>query len=190
MKIKEKATLITVDFKKRKIISKSPTIKAPPQTSHNKRRRTFLKGGASSLTLFIGVNPGQLFGPQCDNEPMYSKSASGKVFHKWIEDLTLREDEYKVVNLIDRVTEGNRPLKASDITEAEFHIICEHIRNADKIVALGSAVSKFLEDHNVEHFKLPHPSPRNRQLNDKEFIKNELKACREYINPDIRIISI
>lgn len=47
------------------------------------------------------------------------------------------------------------------------------------IVALGNNASKALGQN--AHFKLPHPSGRNRQINDKEFIEMRLLQCKEYI---------
>jgi hypothetical protein len=48
-----------------------------------------------------------------------------------------------------------------------------------KIITLGNNASKQLSY--VQHFKLPHPSGRNRQLNDKKFIEQKLKECREWL---------
>lgn len=53
------------------------------------------------------------------------------------------------------------------------------IANADIVIALGNKASDALK--NVLHFKLPHPSGLNRQVNNKEFIKKQLKACQDYI---------
>lgn len=50
-----------------------------------------------------------------------------------------------------------------------------------KVVALGNNASKRLSKMNIQHFKLPHPSPRNRKLNDKEYIDSELAKCYLYI---------
>lgn len=47
------------------------------------------------------------------------------------------------------------------------------------IIALGNNASKALE--NIAHFKLPHPSGRNRQINDKAFIDQRLADCIKYI---------
>ena len=46
------------------------------------------------------------------------------------------------------------------------------------IIALGNNASKAIQG---EHFKLPHPSRLNRQLNDKEFIANRLKLCKDWL---------
>jgi uracil-DNA glycosylase len=48
-------------------------------------------------------------------------------------------------------------------------------------VALGNEASEALQKFKLDHFKLPHPSPRNRQLNDQDFIDSELKKCKDYL---------
>lgn len=50
-----------------------------------------------------------------------------------------------------------------------------------KVVALGNEASKELLKFDVPHFVLPHPSPRNRKLNDKKFEKTSLELCSKYI---------
>ncbi len=52
----------------------------------------------------------------------------------------------------------------------------------DKVVALGNNASSLLTMLKVPHFKLPHPSGRNRQINDKAFIYNKLQECRAWLN--------
>ena len=37
------------------------------------------------------------------------------------------------------------------------------------VIALGGFVSKVCDKHNIAHYKLDHPSPRNRNLNSKEY---------------------
>src|SRR5580658_146129 len=49
------------------------------------------------------------------------------------------------------------------------------------IIALGNNASKALIKSKVLHFKLPHPSGRNRQINDKAFIEQKLKECKEWL---------
>lgn len=47
------------------------------------------------------------------------------------------------------------------------------------IIALGNNASKRLGC--MPHFKLPHPSGRNRQINDKAYIINKLDECKKYL---------
>jgi len=48
-------------------------------------------------------------------------------------------------------------------------------------VAFGTNASKFLKKNNIPHFKLPHPSGLNRQINDKAYIISKLDECKKYI---------
>jgi hypothetical protein len=49
-------------------------------------------------------------------------------------------------------------------------------------IALGNNASKALKKANKPHFKLPHPSGRNRQVNDKAFIASKLNECKKYVD--------
>ena len=53
---------------------------------------------------------------------------------------------------------------------------------ANKVIALGNIASDSLKKVRVEHFKMPHPSPRNRQLNCKKFEKQKMKELRDWVN--------
>lgn len=49
------------------------------------------------------------------------------------------------------------------------------------VVALGNVASKRLDLLAIKHFKLPHPSPLNRQLNNEYFIDEKLYECYRYL---------
>lgn len=51
----------------------------------------------------------------------------------------------------------------------------------EKIVALGEFVSMQLRDAKVNHYKMPHPSPLNRQLNDKEYERSQVIGLKAYL---------
>lgn len=50
-----------------------------------------------------------------------------------------------------------------------------------KIVAIGNNASNRLSALRIGHFKLPHPSGLNRQINNKEYIDKMLKECYNYL---------
>ncbi len=51
-----------------------------------------------------------------------------------------------------------------------------------KVIALGQKAADYLNKVGVdEYFILPHPSGRNRQLNDSTFVKETLGACKRYV---------
>lgn len=51
-----------------------------------------------------------------------------------------------------------------------------------KFIALGDVAANRLTNAGVSHFKLPHPSGRNRIVNDQKYIKQQLQLCKEWIN--------
>lgn len=52
-------------------------------------------------------------------------------------------------------------------------------------VALGNNASKRLKELNLDHFKLPHPSPRNRLLNNRKYVDSELRKCYLYLKDKV-----
>jgi len=56
------------------------------------------------------------------------------------------------------------------------------VYKVNKVVALGNFASEALLRVGKSHFKLPHPSPLNRQINDPHFIENCLNNCRQFIS--------
>lgn len=63
----------------------------------------------------------------------------------------------------------------------DYDHINEVTTDYDKIIALGNFASHALSKLGITHFKLPHPSPLNRQINDPKFIEEKLKECKEYL---------
>lgn len=61
------------------------------------------------------------------------------------------------------------------------HFLRECISPDFKIVALGGVASAVLKRMGVDHFKLPHPSGRNRQLNDPSVEKRALKELKQWL---------
>lgn len=50
-----------------------------------------------------------------------------------------------------------------------------------KAIALGNNASDALSTLGTPHFKLPHPSGRNRQINNKDFIAKKLEECKLWL---------
>lgn len=50
-----------------------------------------------------------------------------------------------------------------------------------KVIALGGFASDSLKKAQIKHFKMPHPSPRNRLLNDRNYEMEQIKKCAKYL---------
>lgn len=117
--------------------------------------------------LIVGQNPG-------NNPKAFSyKNHTIDKLNKWAKFLNI--PLYSFVNCID--SPGICKIK-----DANFDFLKNCAKNHIKVIALGSFASACLERINITHFKLPHPSPRNRMMNDKIKINSILEDCRKYIN--------
>lgn len=95
----------------------------------------------------------------------------------WISKLNIDVTDVALANMEHiKLENGLWPFLKRD--KYSFDIDLEY---GDKVVALGQNASKYLTKLNIKHFKLPHPSLRNRKLNDKKYIINELKNCKSWI---------
>ena len=70
--------------------------------------------------------------------------------------------------------------KFSENDELELRL--QHFKyEPDKIIAFGNFASSCLNKMDIEHFKMPHPSGRNRQLNNRKWVNRKLKECKEWL---------
>lgn len=91
---------------------------------------------------------------------------------RWIDTLGIGPTSF--FNLVS--TPGE--IKRKDV---EVDWVKDILKDYDCVLALGGFVSGVLNTIDVKHFKLPHPSPRNRLLNSKEYEQQILKDCKAYV---------
>lgn len=113
------------------------------------------------MTIFVGDEPSKL---NTDPEVAFVGSKSMPNLQKWIDFLDPEDP---------RITNSHTDALVEAVALAYF-------RGAT-VVALGNKASERLKKRNIEHFRLPHPSPKNRVLNDKNFIDSELEKCKNYL---------
>jgi uracil-DNA glycosylase len=116
--------------------------------------------------LIVGQNPG--------NNPKAAKYKNHTIdrLNKWCDELGV--ERYGFFNAVTH--QGK-----CKIQDVDFVRLQECVDNHNIVIALGAFASKCLELINKSHFRLPHPSPLNRLMNDKEFVKNTLADCKEFI---------
>jgi uracil-DNA glycosylase len=112
--------------------------------------------------IFVGDKPSS---KNLNKDTPFIGTPSHANLLKWIDSLLI--EDYVLLN--------------SHTDKDKLDIINLPINNL-KWVALGNNSSKVLQLLKINHFKLPHPSPRNRLLNDKNYIDSELIKCKNYIS--------
>lgn len=66
-------------------------------------------------------------------------------------------------------------------TDADMFKACALVADGFQFIALGNKASKRLTETGIEHFKLPHPSGRNRKINDGTKIQQDLEKAFWYL---------
>lgn len=117
-----------------------------------------------SKVLVIGINP--------SDKKVVTKNSTLYRLENWMDHLGL--GVFSFVNVIPEPG----CYKKEDIDYDRLRKVC---RGHNKILALGSFVSEALDKIEVPHYKLPHPSPLNRQLNDKQYEDMILVECGKYL---------
>ena len=132
------------------------------------------------MILFVASNPSRL-----NKDPLIPMvgSKSYKTFKKWADYLSTGSS-YIVMNASNKVTKDSSLLKRSDY-ELELIKLALEIGKITKVVALGNAAADALNMLGVEYYKLPHPSPRNRFLNNTVQVEAVLIDCKEWLNKEV-----
>lgn len=124
--------------------------------------------------LILGQNPSK---DNTDPDIPFEGTRSGKILDKWLQDI-LGDNGCEIMNCSD-----NQDFKFTSDNVKFLATKIGYVANKfDKIVALGKKADAILKLAGVDHFTLPHPSGRNRLLNDKRFVEDMLTECFLYIH--------
>jgi len=119
---------------------------------------------AKNRILIVGINP--------SDRKNIEKNSTLHRLERWMNQLEV--GTYSFVNIISEPGDYNK----QDIDYDRIKDLSEY---HNKILALGNFVSEALNKVGIGHYKLPHPSPLNRKLNDKEFESKVLIECGKYL---------
>lgn len=139
--------------------------------------------------VFLGSNP------SCSSpyeDPFSHCKSANKMLTEWIPALGLTRAEVHFMNVANYKTPGNRALKQKEIIHEVSRLI--ELTRGQVVVTLGkSAVLAMCDvvdnyrgttdhdDHTPTVIEMPHPSGRNRLLNDKGFVQKMLIEARDKI---------
>ena len=121
------------------------------------------------MILVVGINPSVKMGK--------SKTLA-RLFY-WMQEIGV--DVFSFTNVVH--TTG--VYKKADI---DYNWIQEACKGYDKIFTLGEFASSALARINIPHHALPHPSPLNRNLNSKDYEREQIESARNYIHGNDRIL--
>lgn len=114
------------------------------------------------MVLFVGDTPSA----KTDPNQAFKGAACEKRLLGWIEQLLGGNlTQYRLVNRTD--------------VDFDMIVFVHYMQSKGPIVALGNNASEHLKHY--PHFKLPHPSGRNRLLNNKSYIDNNIAECKAFI---------
>lgn len=120
------------------------------------------------MIIFVGDKPSSRMRP---GAKPFEGAACEKLLYDWILDI-IGYNAYEGLGYRKLATIVNQ----CDYNEYWFGY-CH--KKGHKFIALGNNASKALKS--VPHFKLPHPSGRNRQINDPKFIEAKLRECKKWL---------
>ena len=117
--------------------------------------------------LVIGQNPSPK--PTLNGKP----NATFRKLELWMTAVGVHH--FSFVNTFDEP--GVKPTH----NNVDYTRLCTLTQEYDKIISLGSFVSTALNKIGVAHYSMPHPSPLNRLLNDKDYERTVISKCKEYL---------
>ena len=129
------------------------------------------------MILFVASNPSKL---NTDPKIAMVGSKSEKTFNGWAEYLSPQKD-YVVINTCDKVLNDKETIKMEDYDFERLKTWTQD-KHVTKIVALGNVAATALKAIGVDHYKLPHPSPLNRFLNNTVQVEAVLEDCKQWLD--------
>lgn len=114
--------------------------------------------------IFIGMQP---------SRAKFRKNCALDRFALWMDQLGVSR-----VSFHNAIPDDSLPQR---IGSADFKLLYRCVEGYEKVVALGSLVSQILTRMEVQHFRMPHPSPLNRLLNDRSYETRLLNELKDYI---------
>lgn len=127
------------------------------------------------IVLFVGQNPSRA---NLDPNVPFLGTRSNKVLQTWIKFLEI--ENYTSVNASNKI--GKVTAKDMDIGRVYYNYNFWRHQEYVKVIALGSYAAKACENADIPYFKLSHPSPKNRNLNNKQHVLKILEECKKWLN--------
>lgn len=73
-------------------------------------------------------------------------------------------------------------INSYDINDVDVEAMHKAVSDKKIVIALGGFVERACKKHGVQCYKIDHPSPRNRNLNDAKYEQRMLKELKAYLD--------
>ena len=93
---------------------------------------------------------------------------------KWMDHLDL--PQWSFHNVIPN------KINSYDINDVDEDALYEAVQGKTIIIALGGFVERVCRKYKIDCYKIDHPSPRNRNLNDPHYEQQMLKNLKKYLD--------
>lgn len=114
-----------------------------------------------------------------DGDPPFEGTKSKDVLIGWLREIVADPNTQILVCNASKV---KGKVGTKDYDKDNLRMLYGYSLNKQvRFISLGNYAEKYLNYGKIKNFKLPHPSGRNRKLNDPEFIASKLKECKEYL---------
>ena len=121
-----------------------------------------------SKVLVVGMNPSNIL----ENKKVRKNSTLDRL-NKWMDRWNI--SNYSFINTTEK------RFDAISQHDVDPNRLIEAAYGYEKVIALGGFASDSLTKAQINHFKMPHPSPRNRLLNDSNYEWEQIEKCAKYL---------
>lgn len=134
--------------------------------------------------LFVGSNPSNA---STVDVAFHGSTRSSKLLTEWTKDISGMKVH---INVMNQKTSNNRPLKKSEV-DASLQRLAQDVEGLkpDKIIALGKTAANALTLLYLAFYEMPHPSGRNRKLNDQKYVQEKVKGMLQYCDQSIPTVN-
>ena len=73
-------------------------------------------------------------------------------------------------------------INSYDINDVDEEALYEAVKDKSIVIALGGFVERVCKKYKIDCYKIDHPSPRNRNLNDPHYEQQMLKNLKKYLD--------
>lgn len=72
-------------------------------------------------------------------------------------------------------------INSYDLKDVDSSALMNAVKGKNTVISLGGFVERACKKHSIDTYKIDHPSPRNRNLNSKDYELAMLESLKQYL---------